>query len=189
MPLFAVSLSTPRDLLVFFFLSRVALIPAQLTGFFCAKDSTFPFSRVRQDSCQEIVDSHGVSMDRGKQHLNHTHLERLWTVLQPLAKPAIVFCLCKRVWGLWILRKILRWLNFRIPDYRSVQSKEVELFFILELNWDYGLNIILISEDDNTANLILLYVGIWAWNWNMDSVPVGANTQTIRGTQKSRHCS
>lgn len=25
-------------------------------------------------------------------------------------------------------------LNFRSPDYRSVQSKEVELFFILELN-------------------------------------------------------
>lgn len=28
----------------------------------------------------------------------------------------------------------LWWLNFRIPDYRPVQSKEVELFFILELN-------------------------------------------------------
>lgn len=98
-PLFAVSLNTRRDLLVFFFLSRVALIPAQLTGFLCAKDSTFPFSRVRQNSCREIVDSHAVSMDRGEQHLNHTHLERLWTVLQPLAKAAIVFYLCKRMWG------------------------------------------------------------------------------------------
>lgn len=178
MPLFAVSLNTRRDLLVFFFLSRVALIPAQLTGFFCAKDSTFPFSRVRQNSCREIVDSHAVSMDRGEQHLNHTHLERLWTVLQPLAKAAIVFYLCTRMWGRpldpqkntdkicggWILgAQIIGLCNL----------KKWSCFSSWNWIWDYWLNIILTAEDDNIANRILLYMGIWAWNWNMDSVPVG----------------
>lgn len=52
----------------------------------------------------------------------------------------------------------LWWLNFRILDYRSVESEEREFSFILEL--DSRLNATLTAEEDNIVSLILLYMGI-----------------------------
>lgn len=140
MPLFTVSLNTSRDLLVFFFVSWVALIPAQLMALFVPRTQhpLSPEARFLPRSCWQPCSL--CSQKRTKFKLeHHAHLEKLWTLLQLLAKPGITFCLCTRVGTVQNVTEAFGFsekywqnlcsLNCRIPDYRSVQSEERELIF------------------------------------------------------------
>lgn len=111
-------------------------------GIVCAKDPASHFSRVRQDSCREVVDSHAVSVGRSEQHLNSNamHTQKSSGLFSNLLPSLESHLICVQGWGAvqnvteafgfsekyW---KNLWWLNFRIPDYRSVQSEEIELLF------------------------------------------------------------